>query len=213
MNTNIPGLFVAGKARSLDPGIYFGGWSLCQSAATGTWAGDSAARFAMTNKRKPIDPQEVKMFKRDLYAPLQNGGGNPNEVLLEVQKALFPYEVIILKNETRLKEALDRIEMIENELIPRMSAKEPRQLMRLREVSSITKLVELFLRSSILRTETRASHYREDHPKRDDDNWLKWVFISQRDGKMNIRLEPLPLHRYKFQIDRFYMDNFRLENT
>ena len=210
MSTNIPGLFVAGKARSLDPGIYFGGWSLCQSAATGTWAGESAARFAMTNKRKTIDLQEVKMFKRNLYAPLQNGGVSPTEVLLEVQKVLFPYEVILLKNGKRLKEALDRIEKIKEELIPKMSVKEPRQLMRLREVSSMTQLVELFLRSSILRTETRASHYREDYKERDDHNWLKWIFVNDREGKVNFRLEPLPLDRYKFKIDRFYMDNFRL---
>ncbi len=74
----------------------------------------------------------------------------------------------------------------------------------------MTQLVELFLRSSILRTETRASHYREDYKERDDHNWLKWIFINDREGKVNFRLEPLPVDRYKFKIDRFYMDNFRL---
>jgi len=209
MQTNVPGLFVAGKSRGTDPGIYFGGWSLCQCAATGTWAGESAARFARENTAKKIDVEEVKMFKSNLYAPLQNGGHRSQDVLLEVQKIAFPYDVILLKSETRLKEALSKIQAIQDEFIPKMGAKDPRELMRLRETACITQLIALFLQSSIHRTETRGAHYREDHPKRDDQNWLKWIFVSNKDGKTDFRFEPVPLDKYKFKVDRFYMDNFK----
>jgi len=71
-------------------------------------------------------------------------------------------------------------------------------------------VAELVLRASLMRTETRASHYREDYPNRDDKNWLKWIIIRQEDGKLNLRTEPVPLDKYRFGHARYYMDNFKL---
>ncbi|MBW1799091.1 MAG: FAD-binding protein [Deltaproteobacteria bacterium] len=208
MQTNVPGLFVAGKSRATDPGIYFGGWSLCQCAATGVWAGENAASFALSNKGR-IDAEEVKAFKKSLYAPLGQSGPGPDQVLLEVQKAVFPYPVLVLKNESRLKEALDTVETINHDMAPRMSAKDARELMRLRETTSISRLIEVFLKASLMRNETRASHYREDFPERHDQDWLKWIFVTQKEGDLDLRVEPLPLDKYKFKVDRFYSDNFQ----
>ena len=208
MQTNVQGLFVAGKSRATDPGIYFGGWSLCQCAATGRWAGESAAAFAGLNRRA-VDPQEAKVFKERLYKPLCDGGFSPDEVLMEVQKTVFPYPVLVLKNETRLNEALAKIETINHDMIPRMGAKDARELMRLREVGSISRLIEVFIRASLLRTESRASHYREDYPRRDDENGLKWIFVNMKGGIPDFRFEPLPLDKYKCVPDRFYSDNFK----
>lgn len=150
----------------------------------------------------------TKNFKKDLYAPLLNGGQLPYDALLEVQKTVFPYDVLIIKSESRLNDALRKIENIKQDMLPHMGARDPRELMRLRETRCIAQLIEVFLRASLLRTETRTSHYREDCPKRDDKNWLKWICVSDRDGKIDFRYEPLPLDRYKYKIDRFYMDNF-----
>ncbi|MBW1803815.1 MAG: FAD-binding protein [Deltaproteobacteria bacterium] len=207
MQTSVPGLFVAGKLRSTDPGIYFGGWSLCQCAATGVWAGENAAAFSLSNQGK-IDAEEVKTFKNRLFTPLAQSGPSPDRVLLDVQQAVFPYPVLVLKNEARLKEALGKIETINHEMVPRMGARDARELMRLRETVSISRLTEIFLRASLLRTETRASHYREDFPQRDDQNWLKWIFVNNKAGVADFRIEPLPLDKYKIKVDRFYSDNF-----
>jgi succinate dehydrogenase/fumarate reductase flavoprotein subunit len=90
-----------------------------------------------------------------------------------------------------------------------MGAKDARELMRLREVGGISRLIEVFLRASLLRTESRASHYREDYPKRDDKNGLKWIFVNMKEGIPDFRLEPLPIEKYKCVPDRFYSDNFK----
>jgi succinate dehydrogenase / fumarate reductase, flavoprotein subunit len=210
MQTRVPGLFVAGKVRTLDPGIYFGGWSLCQSAATANWAAESAVRFIRSTRRMSIDRKEVARFKKSLYAPLERGGTSPDQALMEMQKAVFPYEVLVLKSEARLKEALSRVEEIKGRLLSRMAAKDVRQLMRLAETRSISLAMELFLRASLLRTETRTSHYREDYPGRDDRNWLKWLFVEDQEGSPVFSRVPVPLDKYKFRPDRFYMDNFTM---
>ena len=33
--------------------------------------------------------------------------------------------------------------------------------------------------ASLYRTESRLSHFREDHDTRDDDNWLVWVDVAE----------------------------------
>ena len=199
-----------GKARGTDPGIYFGGWSLCQCAGTGTWAGENAGRFAGECQQKPIDVQQVKNLKKKVYAPLLSGGLRPLDVLSEVQKAVFPYDVLILKSESKVKQALSDVERIEHELIPHMGARDCRELMRLNETRCITKLLLLFLRASMLRTETRGSHYREDYPKRDDINWMKWIKVTHQADRVRFDYDPVPLEKYKHKVDRFYMDNFIL---
>jgi succinate dehydrogenase/fumarate reductase flavoprotein subunit len=209
MGTRVPGLYVAGKTRSIDPGIYFGGWSLCIGSATGRWAGESAALFAREHKGTDPDTAEVRAFKKGLFEPLGNGGCDPDGVLAEVQQAVFPYEVSILKKEESLEDALGKVAAARAGKLPVMGARNVRQLMRLRETACITRLAELFLRGSLLRTESRTSHYREDYPRRDDVNWLKWLFVRQRDdGSPEFREVPLPLDRYKLKPDRFYSDNF-----
>lgn len=54
-------------------------------------------------------------------------------------------------------------------------------------------------RAALMRTESRGWHMREDYPKRDDNNWLKWIIIKQQAGKMTLSTEPVPIGKYKFK--------------
>jgi len=206
MRTIVPGLFVAGVLRNMDAGVYLGGWSLCKTAAFGRWAGKSAADYANANALTPINANEIKELKEAIYAPSGREGIVPEEVLVALQKVLFP--VLLLKNEAKLKGALNKVEGIRDELLPCMSSEDSHQLAKLNGVRSMVLIAELVLRASLMRTESRASHYREDHPDRDDKNWLKWIIISQKDGKPDLRLKPLPLDRYKHKTWDYYSDKF-----
>jgi len=207
-NTSVPGLFVTGTARATDPAVYMGGWNLCLCAVTGYITGKSAARYAKSRKPSQIDENEVQKLKNNLFAPLQKEGMPPKKVLTETQKAAFPYDVCILKNETSLKKALSKIGSIRDELLPQLQAKDAHYLMKLIEVRSIAFVAELFLRASLMRTESRAGHYREDYPRRDDKNWLQWIIISRQENKLKLSTKPVPFDKYKFKITRCYSDNF-----
>ena len=82
-------------------------------------------------------------------------------------------------------------------------------LLRLEEVRNMTLIAELILRASLMRTESRASHFREDYPVRNDTDWMKWIVVGKKGGKINLRTEPVPLEKYRFKPSRFYMDHFK----
>jgi succinate dehydrogenase/fumarate reductase flavoprotein subunit len=48
------------------------------------------------------------------------------------------------------------------------------------------------LRASLLRTESRLSHFRDDFPQRDDTNWLVWVDIVPGASEPEWRRTPIP---------------------
>ncbi len=207
-STGVPGLFVAGRARSLDPTPYMGGWNLLMTAVTGRIAGESAAKYASSCQLRQIDGGEVRALKSRLYASLGKAGISYKEVLREIQRTVFPYDVCILKSEPSLKKAVENIQKIRNGLLPQMGAKDAHYLMKSVEVRGILLVTELFLRSSLMRTESRAGHYREDCPGRDNKNWLKWIIVEHEDGEYSFRTEPVPLEKYKFKPTRYYSDNF-----
>ena len=65
-----------------------------------------------------------------------------------------------------------------------------------------------FIRSSLTRTESRAGHFREDFPNRDESTPPYWVVLSMENGKMKTHREYLPMEEYPIKPNRFYMDQF-----
>jgi succinate dehydrogenase/fumarate reductase flavoprotein subunit len=46
--------------------------------------------------------------------------------------------------------------------------------------------------ASLYRTESRLSHFREDHDERDDENWLCWVDVSESGNRPAFSKTPVP---------------------
>ena len=207
--TKVSGLFVTGCARGIEPGLCIGGIHLCLTAVTGHIVGGIAAEYVKSHEAVQIDIDEAGDLKDRLFAFIGKTGVTPKKIIRAVQEIIFPYDVCIIKSEKSLKKALGEIERLKDEQIPQMAASDPHYLMKLIEAQAIVFMTEMYLRTSLMRTETRAGHYREDYPRRDDRNWLKWIVASQTDGKLNLRAEPVPFDRYKFKPVRYYMDNFK----
>ena len=94
-------------------------------------------------------------------------------------------------------------------MLHEMDTKDLHYLCKSKDVQSMMIMVEMFLRASLMRTESRASHYRVDYPDRDNENWLKWIVFNLEKGELGCRTEPLPVHKYKFKDWEYYSDNFK----
>lgn len=208
MATGVPGLFAAGRARFFEPGVIMGGFNTAMCTAFGRWAGESAGKYALTKDIAKEESDSVRDAKREIYSPLGRLGIDPQQVLRELQEAIFRVEVLILKSADGLNRALNKVRNIREELLPQCTARDAHYLVRYHEFKNMLTIAELMLLAALMRTESRGSHFREDYPNRDDENWLKWIDVRFKGGGVCLQTEEVPLTKYEFKLERCYSDNF-----
>ena len=207
--TSVDGIFAAGRARNLEPGVYLGGWAISGTATTGSIAGASAGKYAATHEYETrIDEAELSHIKKQVFSPLSRKGISPKEILNEIRKVMAPYDVSILKSKTGLIRSLNRLNEIRNELIPLMAAESPHYLMKANEVAGTAVVTELYLQGSLMRSETRGGHHRVEYPEH-DEKYLGWFLVTKKDGKLHWEYRPVPVERYRIKPYRFYSDLYR----
>lgn len=206
--SRVPGIFAAGRARNIEPGLYLGGWAVSGTATTGSIAGESAGDYASALDYQVMpDLQEMKALKEQILAPLGKSGIPFKEVLNELRKIIAPYDVSILKTEKGLKRALKRFEEIKSGMLQDVGAPSPHFLTKRVELFGIADTTELYLTASLLRRESRGSHFREDYPEKDPGH-LGWHLASWKDGKIVWSFRPLDPESQKFKIDNYYSENY-----
>ena len=188
--TNLQGLFVSGQAMSLSPDLHTG-WSFARFTWSGYKAGESAGKFAKETLELNLGEEAVHKMINRMFEPLgRKGNLTVDDLYAELRRVLFAYDVLLLKHEDRLKQALEEVKRITIEEFPKASAPDPHELMKLRELESMLLVAEMTLRASIMRTESRSCHFREDYPYMDNDEWKKWIVIQKKQGEMALRTVP-----------------------
>ncbi|UCG65843.1 MAG: FAD-binding protein [Deltaproteobacteria bacterium] len=194
--TAIPGLYAIGDnagTRHCGSSYTEAGFGLCGAAVTGYRGGQSAAEYALNIKKPGIDVSKVEKLKEDVFSPLQRKGGfSPSWVTQILQNIMVPYFIWQVKHGARMQAALTLVEFVEDHLGTMLLAKDPHELRKAHEVRNMALNAEMGLRTSLFRTESRGSHYREDYPRRDDPGWLAWTVLKEEQGKMQLFKEPLP---------------------
>ncbi|HIW00469.1 MAG TPA: FAD-binding protein [Candidatus Desulfovibrio intestinipullorum] len=207
-NTGVPGLLAAGTARATEPGVYAGGFALMTTSVLGHMAGENAARLLdETQAARPDTDVDAEMAR--LFEPMGRTGLFYKDVLHHIQSVVFPYDVSIIKTEESLARARkELLHIIENE-VPAMAAADPHYLLKLIETRAVAFVSLMYVTASLERRETRAGHYREDYPTR-NENDLAWLCLKRNgsDTDPEFYRVPVPLAEYRFPVTRYYQDNF-----
>ena len=206
--TSVPGLYAAGLARYPDPGVYMGGWATCITATTGYDSGEAAAHFVLGHDDVSHDYAYAAHRLDYLTSKLGRDGITPKDVIADMRAVMSAPDIALMKTGRGLSRGLDRVEEVKKDILPRLGARDPHDLAKLFEATSTVLLTELCLQAALLRKESRAGHYREDFPQRDDAHWLKWIEQRLVDGHREVSTVPVPVERYPIKPHRCYMDNF-----
>ena len=87
-------------------------------------------------------------------------------------------------------------------------AEQRKNLLKVIETRAVAFVSLMYVTASLERRETRAGHYREDYPVR-NENELAWLCLRKGEGLApEFYRVPVPLEEYRFPVTRYYQDNF-----
>ena len=104
---------------------------------------------------------------------------------------MIPNFIIYIKKGNLLNAALAYIEELRDHHVPMLRAANMHELRLAHETANMITTAEMKLKASIMRTESRCSHYRLDYPELDNENWQAWINIFKgEDGTMQFEKQP-----------------------
>ncbi|MFQ5874235.1 MAG: FAD-binding protein [Dehalococcoidia bacterium] len=192
METNIPGLYIAGAVGAHQLG------AIPLAAYDGALAGTQAIRRAQRVSLPEIDGEQVKTAEQRIAGYLSGGQGvgiPPIQVKKRIREVVWD-RLMFVRREESLKQALEQLGAIQEEMIPNMrlrtsSSSYNTDLIDALDAVDMVEVCEMVVHAALARRESRGPHFREDFPVTDNLNWLKHVVVSRDGEQVTTRLEPV----------------------
>jgi succinate dehydrogenase/fumarate reductase flavoprotein subunit len=206
MRTTMPGLWAIGDASQTGSGWAgacpppgrMRGSGLVYAGVSAMLCAPSVAEYAASVEPAVADAAQVAAFKEEIYEPMgREKGLNPRDVIYDLQTVITPPRFAINKDADRIDDALAMAAICKAKLSETSPQNDYHMLGLYHDLRQMITCSEIYYNAALFRTESRGFHHREDHPQRDDANWLKWVIVRDIDGKMNVEAEDIPIANYK----------------
>jgi succinate dehydrogenase / fumarate reductase, flavoprotein subunit len=194
----VPGLYAAGECAcvSVHGANRLGTNSLLDIVVFGRRGGAHAAGFA-TEAEQPELPERPEGFVRDMADGLMNRpeGANAADIRAELQDQMQDLAFVVRTEESlrKMQEILGSLhERFDRVYVQDTGKMFNTELMEVVELGFLLDCADALVAAALARDESRGGHYREDHPLRDDANWLKHS-LATRQGDGSVRLETKPV--------------------
>ncbi|MDO5045721.1 8-methylmenaquinol:fumarate reductase flavoprotein subunit [Campylobacter sp.] len=195
MSTEVPGIFAGGEASciSIHGANRLGGNSLTDAMVTGKLAGIGATNYAKNASfGSGKKANELAQKWQAKFKEVTSGNGDASELYAireELGKQNWDNLGIFRTQEKleKLSKALDEIE----ERYEKLRVPNPNPIMNTAftdyvELGNLILLSRCACLAAINRKESRGAHTREDHPKRDDKEFLKHSIVTLKDNKLEL---------------------------
>lgn len=183
MAYGLDGLFAIGEAACWDMHGFnrLGGNSLAETIVAGMVVGNKIAQYtkeADFHLSTSIINEHVRIQEERIHALINRTNGTENVYVIrrEMEQTLSE-NVGIFRSEEPLTKAVQKIHELHQRsayvgLSSNGQGSNPELSSALR-IRGMLRLAYCIAAGALARKESRGSHYREDYPKRDDENWLK----------------------------------------
>jgi fumarate reductase flavoprotein subunit len=205
--TSVPGLFAAGETAcvSINGSNRLGSNSLTEILVFGARAGRAAARWA-AEQPKPGSPalerqeaDEQARIARDFIG--RSKGTERVSALRARMRDAMESGAGIYRSEESLREACATIaelrERFANVSLEDRSLTFNTQLTAALELDFMLDVAESIAHSALARTESRGSHQRTDHPKRDDAKFLRHSLAYRDAGAVRVDYKDVVITRWQ----------------
>ncbi len=201
--TVVPGLYAAGECAcvSVHGGNRLGTNSLLDIVVFGRRAGAHAARHAneAALAEVPSNPESQTLEHLDRILARKEGD-KVADIRKQLQDDMFDLAFVIRSDEglTKMQDILGGLrERFDRVAIGDRGAIYNTDLMEAVELGFLLDCAEAIVAGSLVRTESRGAHYREDHPLRDDANWMKHTLAyREEDGSIRMEYKPVKMGPY-----------------
>lgn len=194
----LKGLFAAGETACWDLHGFnrLGGNSLLETIAAGCVVGGRAVDYAKNTDsvfRSSFIEKEVKKQEEKIKVIAgRQRGENGTRILAELQNTLSD-KVGIFRNADSLYEALISLKLLSEKAkqvaIQNKNQAANHELEMALRLPGMIKLGMAIVSGALNRRESRGSHFREDYPKRDDENFLKRTLAYSTESGIIIKYE------------------------
>jgi len=199
----LKGLFAAGEAACWDLHGFnrLGGNSVAETVVAGMIVGEFIADFCdRSDNDIDISTALVRDFLEREQGKLNdllacNGTENANDLRVQMQETMTA-RVGIFRTGADLQAAVDGLQQLQersrNLCVRYKSVGANPELVAAYRLQKMLKLALCTAYGALMRIESRGAHYREDHPQRNDRDWLKRTLATWRNEG-----DPLPTLDYE----------------
>ncbi len=199
----VQGLFAAGECAcvSVHGANRLGCNSLLDTVVFGRRAGKAASSILKSSTKGKVKKERLALIIECLEM-LKNNKGKETvaSIRKELQQAMMD-KCSVFRTEEELKLLVDEIKTLKERYkeieITDKSKTFNTDLLEAIELGHMLTLAEVIASSALQRTESRGAHYREDYPKRDDENWMKHTLAFQTEKGITFKYKPVKITRFK----------------
>jgi succinate dehydrogenase/fumarate reductase flavoprotein subunit len=208
MRSSVPGLYIAGGLGGHSNGL------IALATYDGKVVADGVAHDLPELAACALPEQEVEGERGRLEALLRASGGCLVPIKIKQSlRAVMWEKVGVEKDAASLRSALDDIEAIRLDVLPRMRLASQARIANYEWLDAIDLVnmidaCELIVQSSLQRKESRGPFFRRDFPKTDNAIWLA-ANVLKKAGQ-GFRFEQRPYELPFFRPDFVAKDNFEV---
>ncbi len=204
-NTVVPGLYAAGEVAcvSVHGANRLGTNSLLDILVFGRRAGVKMAGELSEAAEPTVDLEAEERVQAWVGALLRSSDGErPAVIRTQLQEVMFA-KCGVYRTESLLVECRDEVASLRDRArhlrVDDHGCRYNTDLGEALELGFLLDCAEATVASALARTETRGGHAREDHPERDDVNWLKHTLATRDPGSGEVSLAYKPVTITKFE--------------